>query len=285
MKSEVDLSGKRIMVTGATSGIGEVTARELARRGGEVILVSRNPEKCQRITDHIRADTGNPRVSYLAADLSSQEQIRDLVQSFQEKYDQLDVLVNNAGGFFWERRESVDGIEMTLALNHLNYFLLTHLLLDSLLSSPEPRIVNVSSGAHRGRKLDFNNLEMEGGYSASKAYGRSKLANLYFTYELDRRLADRKITVNALHPGFVATNFAREGSSLLRYLMPLVQLLARSPEKGAQTSLYLAGSPEAAGVSGKYFVDRESVKSSPVSYDREAARQLWEISEDMTGIK
>jgi NAD(P)-dependent dehydrogenase (short-subunit alcohol dehydrogenase family) len=284
MKSQVDLSGKSIMVTGATSGIGEVTARELAQRGAEVILVSRNPAKCRRKTEQIQAETGNPRVSYLAADLSSQEQIRNLVQSFQEKFAQLDVLVNNAGGFFWERRESGDGIEMTLALNHLNYFLLTHLLLDSLLSSPEPRIVNVSSDAHRGHQLDFEDLELENGYSANKAYGRSKLANLYFTYELDRRLADRKITVNALHPGFVATNFAREGRSLLRYLMPVVQLFARSPEKGAQTSLYLAGSPEVSGVSGKYFVDREAVRSSPVSYDREAARRLWEISQEMTGL-
>jgi NAD(P)-dependent dehydrogenase (short-subunit alcohol dehydrogenase family) len=272
------------MVTGATSGIGEVTARELARQGAEVILVSRNPEKCRRKTEQIQADTGNSRVSYLAADLSSQGQIRDLAHSFQREHDQLDVLVNNAGRFFWERRESEDGIEMTLALNHLNYFLLTHLLLDSLRSSPEPRIVNVSSGAHRGHQLDFEDLELENGYSANKAYGRSKLANLYFTYELDRRLADSKITVNALHPGFVATNFAREGRSLLKHLMPIVQLFARSPEKGAQTSLYLAGSPEVVGISGKYFFDREAVKSSPVSYDREAARRLWKISEEMTGI-
>ena len=284
MKKLWDLSGKSFLVTGATSGIGEVTARELARMGGKVILVSRNPEKCRRTTAHIKKETGNPQISYLTADLSSQEQIRDLVRTFQKEHDHLDVLINNAGGFFWERRESVDGIEMTLALNHLNYFLLTNLLLDSLRRSPEPRIINVSSDAHRGRKLDFENLEMEGGYSASKAYGRSKLANLYFTYELDRRLSEDKITVNALHPGFVATGFAREGKSLLRFLMPIVQLFARSPEQGAETSIYLAGSPDAAGISGKYFVDQEPVRSSPASYDREAAQRLWKISEELTGM-
>ena len=284
MNLENDLSGQVCMVTGATSGIGEVTALELARMGAEVVVVSRNPAKCQRTVETIRKETGNERVDYLVADLSSQEEIRDLVERFQAKYDRLDVLVNNAGAFFWERKESPEGIEMTFALNHLNYFLLPNLLLDTLRESAPARIINVSSGAHRGQKLDLEDLELKGNFQPMTAYGRSKLANLYFTYELDRRLDDEQVTVNALHPGFVSTNFAREGNSLLRFIMPVMQLFARSPQEGARTPVYVASSPEVEGVSGNYYKDEEPVRSSSVSYDRETARRLWEISAEMTGI-
>jgi NAD(P)-dependent dehydrogenase (short-subunit alcohol dehydrogenase family) len=278
------LKGKRMMVTGATSGIGEVTALELARQGAEVIVVSRNEDRCLNTVEKIKRETQIPEVSYLVADLSSQEEIRSLVDGFQSQYDTLDVLVNNAGAFFWERRESVDGIEMTFALNHLNYFLLTNLLLDTLKASAPARIINVSSDAHRGQEMDFEDLQGEEGYQHFKAYRQSKLANVLFTYELDRRLAGTGVTVNAVHPGFVSTNFARQGSSLVRFLMPVLHLFALSPEKGAETSIYLASSPEVAGVSGKYFTKKEPVSSSPASYDQEAAKRLWDISAEMTGL-
>ncbi|MDZ7844933.1 MAG: SDR family oxidoreductase [Anaerolineales bacterium] len=284
MNQEEKLNGKVCLVTGATSGIGEVTALELARRGGTVVVVSRSPRKCRETVNTIKQQTENEQVSYLAADLSSQEEIRQLAADFQSRHQRLDVLVNNAGSLFWERKESADGIEMTFALNHLNYFLLTNLLLDTLKASEPSRIINVSSGAHRGQKLNLDNLELKEDYSPMKAYGRSKLANLYFTYQLARRLTDGGVTINALHPGLVSTNFAREGKSWLRFIMPLVQVFAKSPQEGAETSVYLAASPRVEGVSGKYFQDKEMVSSSAVSYDQETAERLWEISAEMTGI-
>lgn len=282
------------MVTGSTSGIGRETARGLAQRGARVILVSRSAEKCTATMEQIKEQTGNDQVDYLAADLSAQAEIRDLVQRFYQRYDRLDVLINNAGGFFLSRRESVDGIEMTVALNHLNYFLLTNLLLDTLIASGETgaasRIINVSSDAHRGSRINFNDLHMKRRYSGMEAYGRSKLANVLFTYELDRRLAAgrvrEKVTVNALHPGFVRTNLAGDNGPLARIIMRLVYLIAgRSPERGAETSVYLASSREVEGVSGKYFVDCEPVKTDPVSHDEETAKRLWQVSARMVDLK
>jgi len=282
------------MVTGSTSGIGRETARALAQRGARVVLVSRNAEKCAATMEQIKKQTGNAQVDYLAADLSAQAEIPDLVQRFHQRYDRLDVLINNAGGFFLSRRESVDGIEMTFALNHLNYFLLTNLLLDTLIASGKPgaasRIINVSSDAHRGSRINFNDLQMKRRYSGMEAYGQSKLANVLFTYELDRRLAaagvKEKVTANALHPGFVRTNLAGDNGPLVRIIMRLVYVIAgRSPEQGAETTVYLASSPEVEGISGKYFVDCEPVKTDPASYDEETAKRLWEVSAQMVDLK
>jgi len=274
---------KVCLITGATSGIGLVTAREMAHQGADLVLVSRSEDKCRRVAESLRDETKNQQIDYLAGDLSSLKEIRQVADQFQERYSRLDVLVNNAGRLFWQRKESADGLEMTFALNHLGYFTLTALLLDTLKKSAPARIVNVSSGAHRGHRLDFDDLQMEENYSPNKAYGRSKLANLYFTYALDRRLEGTGVTVNALHPGFVNTNFAREGNSPLRFLMPLMQLFARSPEEGAETVIYLASSPEVKGVTGKYYKDKEPVKSSPTSYQSEPAEKLWERSEEIVG--
>ncbi len=276
------MAGKVCVITGATSGIGEATAFALAGKGAATVIISRDEEKCRNTTARIKEETGNQDVAYLAADLSSQTQIRQVAEDYQKKYQRLDVLVNNAGGFFWNRKESVDGIEMSFALNHLNYFLLTTALLDTIKDSAPSRIINVSSGAHRGQKMDFEDINLTNGYQAMKAYGRSKLANVLFTYELSRRLEVTGVTANAVHPGFVDTNFAREGRSLFRYLIPLIQLFARSPEEGAETVVYLASSPEVEGVTGKYFKDKEPVKSSPESYDPQSANRLWEISATMT---
>lgn len=274
------------VVTGATSGIGKATACGIAERSLSVVVVGRDREKSIATVSAIRQETGNPNVEYMLADLSSQQEIRQLAQAFKRRYQRLDVLVNNAGGFFLRRQESEDGIEMTFALNHLGYFLLTNLLLDTLEASVPARIVNVSSAGHRDTEMNFDDLQGEEDYSGWKAYGQSKLANLLFTYELARRLEGTGVTVNALHPGFVATNIGANNFGWLgRLLKKIINLRGVSPEEGAETVIYLATSPEVAGVTGKYFVDKEPVRSSAASYDEEAARRLWEISEELTGLR
>jgi NAD(P)-dependent dehydrogenase (short-subunit alcohol dehydrogenase family) len=272
------------LVTGATDGIGLVTARKLAGTGARVVAVGRDPEKGEGVVSRIRAMTGNPEVAYLNADLSSQAEVRRLAAEFLARYDRLDVLINNAGGSFLRRQLSVDGLEMTFALNHLGYFLLTHLLLDTIKASAPARIINVSSGAHRNAEIKFNDLMLERGYGAMKAYGQSKLANILFTYELARRLAGTGVTTNAVHPGWVATNIGRNNGFLARLLMPLIQRNARSPEEGAATSIYLATALELTGVTGKYYIDMEAVPSSTASYDETAAKRLWEVSERLVGL-
>ena len=279
-----NMKDKTCMVTGSTSGIGFVTARELARQGARVTLVSRSAERCQAAAERIRQETGNPQVDFIAADLSSQAEIRRAAEKFHERQRRLDVLVNNAGGFFWKRMETVDGLEMTLALNHLNYFLLTDLLLETLKASAPARIVCVASDAHRGARLNFDDLQNKRRYAGFRAYAQSKLMNVLFTYELSRRLEGSGVTANALHPGFVASGFAKNNGFLFRLAMPLAQIGALSPEEGARTSIYLASSPEVEGVSGKYFTKEQAVQSDPVSYDEQAARKLWEVSLELTHL-
>lgn len=282
------MQGKVCIVTGATGGIGEVTARELARKGATVVVISRSETKCRATVDRIRAETGNPRVDYLVADMASQSSVRSVAEAFRAKYDRLDVLVNNAGMYFARRQESADGIEMTFALNHLGYFLLMELLRDLLVASAPARVVNVSSGAHMRGKINFEDLEGKVKFSGWAAYAQSKLANILFTAELARQLAGTGVTANSLHPGFVASNFAMnnmEGSrAILRPLFRLMQkFTAISPEEGAQTSLFLASSPAMEGVTGQYFAKSKAVTPSKAAQDRQAARRLWEISAQMTG--
>lgn len=277
---------KLCLVTGGTAGIGYVTALELARMGAGVILLGRDQAKCAAAVDTIRSQTGNPQVEYLLADLSSQAQIHRAAGQFYAQHDHLDVLVNNAGGFFLRRQLSVDGIEMTFALNHLAYFLLTHLLLEALGRSPAARVINVSSGSHYGEHLDFADLQFSRFYNPIRAYGRSKLANVLFTYELARRLAGTSITSNALTPGMVATDIWKKVNRWLTPLIsPLIQRIGQTPLEGAQTSLHLAASPEVEGVTGKFYSDKQPVRSSETSYDLESARRLWEISLDLVGLK
>jgi NAD(P)-dependent dehydrogenase (short-subunit alcohol dehydrogenase family) len=214
-------------------------------------------------------------------------QVRQLADEFKAKYNRLDVLVNNAGAVFSQRRETDDGYEMTFALNHLNYFLLTNLLLDLLKASAPSRIINVSSDAHRmTRGLNFDDLQRKRHYNLMGfgAYSDSKLANVLFTYELARRLHGTAVTANAVHPGSVATGFAHNTPGLLDQLMNIVHRFSLTPEEGARTMIYLASSPAVEGVGGKYFDKSKAVQSSQVSYDEEAARRLWEISEQMTGL-
>jgi NAD(P)-dependent dehydrogenase (short-subunit alcohol dehydrogenase family) len=285
MQSNWNMNGKTCLVTGATAGIGEVTACELARLGARVLVVSRDPQRCADSARRIQEKTGSAAVEYLTSDLSSQAQVRRLAQEIQQNTDRLDVLVNNAGAIFMRRQESVDGIEMTWALNHLSYFLLTNLLLDLLKNSAPARIVNVSSGAHRGGKINFNDLQAKRGYSGFPAYSRSKLANILFTFELARRLEGTGVTANALHPGFVGTRFAKNNGLLVTLGLDLIyRLFALSPEQGARTSLYLAASPEVEGVSGGYYIKERPVQAAPAAYDQEAAQRLWQVSAEMVGL-
>jgi NAD(P)-dependent dehydrogenase (short-subunit alcohol dehydrogenase family) len=279
------MDGKLCMVTGATAGIGYCTALEIARTGASVIIIGRNKTKCTLAVNSLRQESGSNLVDYLEADLSSQADIHTLTSKFYERHDHLDVLVNNAGGFFFQRKLSVDGIEMTFALNHLAYFLLTYLLSDALKASPSARVINVSSGSHLHQHLDFNDLQLSRFYNPIKAYGRSKLANILFTYELSRRLKETHVTVNALTPGMVATDMWNLGVQWLAPLIdPLMKRLAQSPLEGAQTSVFLATSPDVEGVTGKYFANLHPVNSDPKTYDEMTAQQLWEKSLELVSI-
>ncbi len=281
----MDMQNKLCMVTGATSGIGLVTARVLAERGAAVILVGRNEAKTRAATAAIRDGSGNQAVSYLLCDFSSQRRIRELAGHFAKDHDHLDLLVNNAGGVFPSYARTEDGIERSFAVDHLGYFLLTNLLLEALLAGSSARVVNVASEAHRNARIHFDDLGLKGRYSAIRAYAQAKLANILFTYELARRLQGSRVTANALHPGVVATNIWSAGSPVLgAVLRPLSRLFGISAEEGAKTSIHLAGSPMVEGVSGRYFIKRKPVDSSPVSYDQQVARRLWEVSASMTGL-
>jgi retinol dehydrogenase 12 len=282
-----NVQNKVVIVTGATNGIGFESVKALAAMGATVVGVGRNPQKCADAATQIKTATGNAKVEFLVADLSVQAQVRQFASTFKQAYNRLDVLLNNAGGYFAKRETNAEGQEMTWALNHLNYFVLTNELLDVLKASAPARIVNVSSGAHTGAKgINFADVEFKTGYSGWSAYSHSKLANVMFTYELARRLEGTKVTATVLHPGFVATGFGHNNGGLMRTGMSVVQkLVAKKPEQGAATSIYLASSPAVEGTTGKYFSDSKETKSSAVSYDVAAQQRLWTLSEEMVGMK
>ena len=275
------IEGKTILVTGATNGIGLVTARELSRMGGLVTIVSRNSDKCAVVASTINAETGNS-VEFIAADLSTLAGIRQAARSFRQAHNQLHILVNNAGGFFYKRIVTPDGFEKTFALNHLNYFLLTTLLLDLLKDSTPARVVNVASASHMGARIDFDDLQGEKKYGGFRAYGQSKLANVLFTYELARQLKCTGVTINALHPGYVDTGIPLSSGFPGKIAKLSARLFAQKPEVGAQTSIYLAASSEVEGVTGKYFIDCKQVDSSPESYNNSIAEKLWKVSLNLT---
>ncbi|PKN93186.1 MAG: short-chain dehydrogenase [Chloroflexi bacterium HGW-Chloroflexi-6] len=275
------MQNKTALVTGATSGIGLVTARELARKGAHLTIVSRSPEKCVKVVNDLKSDVGNPNIEYIVADLSIKEEVHRVAYEFKKRHTRLDVLINNAGGFFMSRQVSKDGIEMTFALNHLNYFLLTHLLLDVLKASAPARIINVSSDAHRNGKVNFDDIQYKKNYSGFAAYSQSKLCNILFTYELARRLQGTGVTVNAVHPGFVASEFGKNNGFLMRLVLRLISPMAKNTNDGASTSIYLASSREVEGVSGKYFVDTREAPSDPLTHDKALAEKLWNLSLEM----
>jgi NAD(P)-dependent dehydrogenase (short-subunit alcohol dehydrogenase family) len=277
-----DVKGKTCLITGASQGIGLAAAVEIARAGAHTVLVARSPERGEPAVKEVRERSGNADVSLLVADLSSQAAVRKLAADFKAGHDRLHVLLNNAGGVFMERTESIDGIETTFAVNHLAYVLLTELLLDLIKASAPARIINVSSAVHGGGHIDFEDLQHQKKWAGFRAYSDSKLANVLFTYELARRLSGSGVTANCLHPGVVATGFGKNNKGLFKTFISMGGPFLLSPEKGARTSVYLATSPEVEGVSGKYFDKSKAVASSQESYDTQVARRLWDVSNQMT---
>ena len=279
-----DMQGKVCVVTGANSGIGKETALGLAQLGATVVLVCRSQERGAAALAEIEQQSGNDSVSLLVADLSSQRQVRRVAAAFRQQFDRLDVLVNNAALSRRHRAVTEDGVELTLAVNHLAPFLLTNLLLDRLKASAPARVVTVSSAAHKDAEINFADLQGVQSYPTFGfgAYSQSKLANVLFTYELARRLERTGVTANCLHPGVVATGIFRDTPLLLRLGLALARPFILGSAQGADTVLYLATAPEVAEVSGRYFEKRKPVQSSPLSYDTEVARRLWEVSEALT---
>jgi retinol dehydrogenase 14 len=277
------MAGQTVLVTGGTSGIGKATATGLAAMGARVGITGRDTARTRAAAVDVAAASGNPAVDPFAADMSSQAEVRRLAGEVLAAYPRLDVLVNNAGGFWATRRLTTDGLEHTFAVNHLAPFLLTGLLLDRLKASAPARIVTVSSGAHATGKLNFGDLQGERRYSGQQAYSQSKLANIMFTYELARRLDGVGVTATAAHPGVVRTRFAAEDPPpMWKVFLPVIRPFLKSPDQGAATSIYLAFSPEVEGVTGTYFADGKPKASSRSSYDTAAAARLWQISLDLT---
>jgi len=272
------MEGKVCLITGATSGIGKETALALARMGATVVFTARNPEKGRTTRDQIIASSRNETVDALECDLSSLSSVRDFCTIFQARHTRLHVLVNNAGTWEKERKVSKDGIENTFVVNHLAPFLMTNLLIDTLKNSAPARIISVSSGLHGGT-INFDDVEFRTNFKGMKAYRQSKLANILFTKELSRRLIGTGVTANCLMPGLVATDLSRNASAFNRSFF---RIFGASPEKGAETSIYLASSPEVANISGQCFRKRKVVKTSKESSDPALAKRLWDLSEKYT---
>jgi len=285
MMPPASMSGNICIVTGANSGIGKETALGLARMGARVVMVSRNAEKGKAALEEIRRESGSSQVDLLIADMSSQASVRALAEEIRQKYPRLDVLVNNAGGGAPARKLSADGIEMTLATNHLGPALLTLLLLDLLKASAPSRIVNVSSSeAQSPTRLDMNDLQFERRkYSSVAAYRQSKLLMNTFTFELARRLAGTGVTANCLHPGVVATNIW-SAIPIGKLVVAVGKPFMLNSKQGAAVSLYLSTSPEVAQVSGEYFVKSKPAKSNPLSRDPRLMAEVWLCTEKMTGL-
>src|SRR5262245_18451758 len=275
------MNGKICLVTGANSGIGKVTAMVLAAGGATVIMVCRNRDKGKAAHDEIVGKTRNKNVALMLADSSDLRQIMRLAAEVKAKYSRLHTLVNNAGAYNGKRTITADGHEMTFAVNHLGYFMLTVELFDLMKSSAPARIVNVASEAHRNSHINFDDLNLENGYSCRKAYAQSKLANVLFTRELARRLEGTGVTANCMHPGFVGTNIFSNVRGVGGMIMRLITPFMRTPEKGADTVIWLASSPEVEGITGRYFIDRKDRRSNQESYNVAIASRLWEVSEQM----
>ncbi len=284
--------GKRVLITGATNGLGKQAALELAKMGAEIVIVGRDEIKTRKVTVDIKRLSGNSKVDLLVADLSSMDEVRRVASEYGDKYQRLDVLLNNAGASFSTYQTSVDGYEMTFALNHFSYYLLTNLLLETIMLTGrehgEARIVNVSSSAHKSagsEGLRLEDIRDKSRFRAFRVYAGSKLANLLFSYELARRLEGTEIMVNAVHPGLVNTGFGDNMTGIIRPVFKLMKTLAgRTPQKGAETLVYLASSPEVAGISGKYWFDKKQLRSSDISYDRDQQKALWDFSAEATGV-
>jgi NAD(P)-dependent dehydrogenase (short-subunit alcohol dehydrogenase family) len=283
--TDVNMDGKVCLVTGANSGIGRATALGLANQGATVVMLCRSPRRADRALRSIKKQSGNDNIHLILADLSLRQNIFGAAREFNDRFDRLDVLLNNAGMMTRKRRFTADGFETQFFVNHLAYFLLTGLLLDTLKASAPSRIVNVASTAHSRGVIDFENLQGERDYNGWQQYGNTKLANIVFTYELARRLDGSGITANCLHPGVIHTNLLRNYSVALSWLWHLTQWFFKKPAEGAETSIYLASSPEVNHVSGRYFRYCRPFGTSEISYDTDVQKRLWEVSEEMTDYR
>ncbi|MFH0866367.1 MAG: SDR family oxidoreductase [Bacteroidota bacterium] len=279
------MKDKICIITGASSGMGFVTAVALAGMGATLGLVCRNKERGDKAVQLISDKSKNKNITLFVADLSSVAEVKKVGEEIKRKYSRIDVLVNNAGAINQKRILTIDGYELTFAVNHLAYFLLTHILLDKLKAVPKARIVNVASGASRVGKINFDDLQLEKKYGSIKSYGQSKLANIMFTYELARKLEGTNVTANCLHPGGVRTRFAGDMKGFAGAMWKLFTPFLRTAEKGAETIIWLALLPETKGISGKYFKDKKEIRSIKPSYDTDAQKKLWEVSEKLSGIK
>jgi NAD(P)-dependent dehydrogenase (short-subunit alcohol dehydrogenase family) len=279
------MGGKTVLITGGTSGIGKATAVALAAMEANVVVVGRNPERGGAAVDEIKAQSHSGSVELMLADLSVQAEVRRLAEEFLRRHDRLDVLANNAGLVQSKRTETPDGIETTLAINHLAPFLLTKLLVERLEQSAPSRVITVSSEAQRWGNMDFENMQSRRKYKGFPVYGMTKLANIMFTYELAERLEGTGVSANCLHPGSVGTNFGQNNRGTMALFFRTFKPFMRSPEQGADTLIWLSSSSAVDGVSGKYFSDRKEIEAKKVAYDPAARRRLWEISEDLTGLK
>jgi NAD(P)-dependent dehydrogenase (short-subunit alcohol dehydrogenase family) len=277
------MEGKVALITGGTSGIGRAAA--LAAMGAEVVVTGRSKERGEAAVGGIRETSGNERVSLMLADLAAQAEVRALAEGFRERHARLDVLVNNAGLIQSQRTQTPDGLELTLAVNHLAPFLLTNQLLDMLKESAPSRIVTVSSEARRGVSINFEDLQSMRRYRPFQVYGMTKLANILFTYELAERLEGIGVVANCLHPGAVNTNFGNNNRSLGTLIFRAFKPFMRFPEGGADTIIYLASSPEVEEMTGRYLMDRKVVSSFEEPHDETTQKRLWEVSEELTNLE
>jgi len=280
----VNMAEKVCLVTGGNSGIGKSVALGLAKMGATVVVVSRNKEKGETAVTDTVEKSGNKNVELIQADMSSQNSIHQLVNEFRARHEKLHLLINNAGVYLTKRSETEDGLESTFAVNHLGPFLLTSLLVDILKASAPSRIVNVTSDAHKGARVNFDDLQGERKFSGWQAYGQSKLAMILYTRGLAKKLEGTGVTVNSAHPGVVRTNFAKNNGGLVMLGFRFLGMFFISPESAAKRILYVATSPDLEGVTGKYFTKMHEVKSSQESYDDDSARRLWQISEQLTHL-
>lgn len=273
---------KTAIITGATSGIGYQTALAIAKQGYNIVLVSRNKEKLENTKQEIIDNSSNENISYFVADLSLISDIKRVATEIKQAHPVIDVLVNNAGAMFSERQETKEGIELTLATNHINYFLLTNLLLDNIKASTNGRIASVSSEAQKLTKsVNWDDIEFKNKFKGLTAYAQSKLFNAMFTFQLAKKLEDTNVIVNCMHPGGVNTGFGRNTKGFIRLLVGLIFPLMRTPEKGAETLIWLATSNEVEGINGKYFYDKKAIKGSSPAYNDVELERLWQWTEEL----
>jgi retinol dehydrogenase 14 len=285
MPEALAMAGKVVLITGGTGGIGKATAIGLATLGARVGITGRDLARAEQAAADIRAASGNPAVDAFAADMTSQAEVRRLAAAVLNAYPRLNVLVNNVGGFWAHRHETADGLEHTFALNHLAAFLLTNLLVDRLKASAPARVVTVASHVQAEGRIDFDDLEGAHSYSGQRAYSQSKLASVMFTNELARRLEGTGVTANSLHPGVVRTNFGAEDQAWLFTVVSHVVLpFLKTPAQGAQTSIYLASSPNMDGVTGEFFANGKPKTANKVAYDTDMAARLWQVSAELVGM-